>query len=115
MPFNVQQANATSLLLTKLKALKNAYYDLVEVNEGLKLLPIPPANGADSLPNYPPVVSGQATNELDHLDVRGKLLLASGAVDALVTWMNTAIDLDGAGAAPNKKPLDAIVDALRTV
>jgi hypothetical protein len=109
MPFNTQQVNVTSVVLDKLKALKSAYYDLLEANEALKLLTIPPVTGADSQPNYPPA------GELNHLDNRGKLVMASGVCDALVTWMNTAIDLDGAGGAANKKPLDAIVDALRTV
>lgn len=105
MAFTTQQANATSALLDRLSRLKVAFYDAVEANDTLKLLNIPAGVGD----NYP------APGDLSHITIRSQLLNASKFVDKLTVWLNTPIDLDDSVGTQDKKPLDGLVEALRTV
>lgn len=96
MAFTVQQTNRTSKLLDALKA---AYYELLEEQEAAGLIGIPGVN------DFP------APGELDHL-TRARLQNVHGVPAALKAFMTTPIPL--AGGNPNKSPLDAIVESLRT-
>lgn len=100
MPFNVQQVNATTRLVNALETLKRAYYDAVEIKDAAALIGVPAAG------DFP------APGDLDHI-TRERLLNAHGVVDALKTFMATAVDLNGPAGGPNKSPLDAIVEVIR--
>jgi hypothetical protein len=98
--FTVQQTNRTTELIAALKAVKDAYYNALEVKDAANLIGIP----ADA--DFP------APGDIDHV-TRNRLRYAHLVVDAFKAWMTTAIDMDGAGGLGAKVPLDAIVEMLR--
>jgi hypothetical protein len=98
MAFTTQQLNATTRLLTALNALKDAYYECLEMKDGAALIGIP--QQAD----FP------APGDLDHV-TRTRLQNAHGVVDKFKDWLLTPIELFASN--PTKAPLDAIVEALR--
>lgn len=107
MAITTQQLNTTSRLITALTALKDAYYDAIEAKDAAALIGIPAAN------EFPAGGGAGFPGDLDHVNPRVRLVYGHGVVDALKTWMTTPIDLDGAGAAANKAPLDAIFELIR--
>lgn len=96
MPFKTQEVNATTKLLTALDALREAFWQCVAERDRAKKIGVP----ADANQNYPP------PGDLDHLTF-AKLTAAQVTVDALQTWMDTT------HATVGKKPMDALVEALR--
>jgi len=101
--FSTQQTNSTSRLIAALTALKDAYYQCLEDKDAAALIGIP----ADA-----DFVNGVGPGELDHV-TRQRLRYGHLVVDALKTWMTTAIDMDGAGGLGPKVPLDVMVELIR--
>lgn len=100
MPATIQQQNATSRLLAAAEALRDAVYECAEQKERAALIGLPIEDSPPT--NYP------MPGDLNHIDQRVKLSRLHSVVDLLGVWLRA----DNA-ALNNRKPLDAIVEALR--
>lgn len=98
MAFTDQQSNRTTRLITALRDLKDAYYQLKEDRDEMLLIGIP---GAADFP---------APGDLNHV-TRSRLQNAAGLVALLETHMTTPAVLAAGNNA--KSPLDAIIEILR--
>jgi len=111
MAINSQQVNTISKLTDELKRFHDSYYELLQLTETMVLRDIPTAAEFDAFHTAEP------DNGIKFI-TRNKLVFAVGVVQSLRSYLNTASNITPTlvngpitPALPNKKPLDAIVDA----